>query len=363
MIKIVARSSISIIAVFILISVIAFSSLKISFLSFIGNDADRTESFLYFMSLENRALHSILPPRTDMSFSKDALALLTNINLRDMKSFLISEIPGLDAASPKILIAGEGTDFTNLPIESPPPDDYGVVEEEEAVQDEEKADEKIMQTTDHVAFIFHTHNRESFLPLLPQAKEANQAFSKDKNITQLGQRLGQKLEEKGIKTMVDTSDIQGILKKRDMQYFQSYAVSREVVVEALQKNKEVQLVFDLHRDAARKNVTTTTINGIDYARSYFVIGTGHPSFAKNLKLAEKLHYMIEKKYEGLSRGVFEKERSRSNNGIYNQDLSANTLLIEIGGVDNTLDELNRTVDILAEVISEYYWEDSVEVSK
>ncbi len=105
-------------------------------------------------------------------------------------------------------------------------------------------------------------------------------------------------------------------------------MSREVVVEALQKNKEVQLVFDLHRDAARKNVTTTTINGIDYARSYFVIGTGNPSFEKNLKLAEKLHYMIEKKYEGLSRGVF-KGKVTQQNGIYNQDLAEIHFLLRL----------------------------------
>ena len=104
-------------------------------------------------------------------------------------------------------------------------------------------------------------------------------------------------------------------------------------------------------------MTTKTINGTDYAKSLFVIGTGHADFGKNLKLAEKLHYMIEKKYEGLSRGVFEKERDNRNNGIYNQDLAENTLLIEIGGVDNTLDELYRTVDVLAEIISDYYWGD------
>ncbi|WP_191092992.1 stage II sporulation protein P, partial [Bacillus sp. BNPI-92] len=56
---------------------------------------------------------------------------------------------------------------------------------------------------------------------------------------------------------------------------------------------------------------------------------------------------------GISRGIFVKDR-REGNGVYNQDLSPHAMLVEIGGVDNNLDELNRTVDILAEAINDYY---------
>ncbi|MBD8071288.1 stage II sporulation protein P [Bacillus sp. PS06] len=63
---------------------------------------------------------------------------------------------------------------------------------------------------------------------------------------------------------------------------------------------------------------------------------------------------IEEKYYGLSRGIFEKGKNQGN-GVYNQDLSSNSIIIEIGGVDNTMEELERTTEALAEVISEYYW--------
>ena len=42
---------------------------------------------------------------------------------------------------------------------------------------------------------------------------------------------------------------------------------------------------------------------------------------------------------------------------YNQSLAEDNVLIEVGGVDNTLEESYRTADALAEVISEIYWED------
>ncbi|MEK3886827.1 stage II sporulation protein P [Bacillus sp. FSL K6-3431] len=358
MLKIAARSMLSIIAIFCLISIIAFSSLKISYLSFIGNDDSRTMSFLYIMSLENHSLQSVLPYSQKRSLGKDALALLTNINLNDMKTFLISEIPGLYAASPKILIAGEGTDFTNLPIESPPPADFGKEEKSETKVEEPKEEAK-NQTKDFTAYIYHSHTRESYLPML----QGDQASDKEKNVTLLGKRLGQKLEEKGIKTLVDTTDVEGILKQRNMKYYQSYSVSRELVTEAMNQNKKVELIFDIHRDSQRKDVTTATINGQKFAKLFFVVGLGHPNYEKNLKFAGKLHNMIKAKYPNLSRGVYEKPRDNFNNGIYNQDLAGKSLVIEIGGIDNNLEELNRTVDVLAEIVSEYYWEDSVEASK
>jgi len=358
MFKIAARSSLSVIAVFFIISVIAFSSLKISSFSFEGAESSRTDSFLYIMSLENHSLHSILPTQPDRSLGKVALEILTNINLADMKTFLFTEIPGLYASSPKILIAGQGTDFTNLPIESPPPQNFEIDDESnetEAIPDDEKKE----LTNDYIAYIYHSHTRESYYPLVPDSKDPS---SKEKNVTLLGKRLGEKLEERGIKTLVDESDIQEKLLKRGMKYYQSYAVSRESVVEAMGQNKKLQLMFDIHRDSARKHVTTKEINGKPYAKLYFVIGTGNPNYTINLQFANKLHRLLEKNYPGLSRGVYDKSKAEGN-GVYNQDLFDHNLIIEIGGVDNNLEELNRTVDALAEVISDYYWGDAVEASK
>ena len=39
--------------------------------------------------------------------------------------------------------------------------------------------------------------------------------------------------------------------------------------------------------------------------------------------------------------------------IFNQDLSKNAILIEIGGVDNTLEEVNNTLSIVAKCLNEY----------
>lgn len=338
----------SVISLFLFIAIIIFSSLKIGFFSFIGNEPTKTETLLYLMSLEHRVLHNAMEFEK-RSISKELIELFTNVNVTDMKTLLISGVPGLYVMSPKIILAGEGSDFTNLPIESPPPPDFYEEIETEAPK------EHVIQTDDFKVLIYHSHTWESFLPLLDGVKDPNQASHREKNITLVGKRLGEKLEEKGIKTLVDTTDIQAILKQNNKEYYQSYEASREQVTKVMKQNDSIQLVFDLHRDSQRKQVTTTTIEGETYAKSIFVIGTGHKNYDKNLQFAKNLESLLQKKYPTLSRGIYEKPKQGGNNGVYNQDLIDKGLLIEIGGVDNTLEELYRTADAMAEIISEYYW--------
>jgi stage II sporulation protein P len=71
-------------------------------------------------------------------------------------------------------------------------------------------------------------------------------------------------------------------------------------------------------------------------------------------VATELHQALEAKYKGISRGVIVKGKSEGN-GIYNQDLSERALLLEFGGVENNLDELNNSINAFADVFSDYYW--------
>ena len=39
--------------------------------------------------------------------------------------------------------------------------------------------------------------------------------------------------------------------------------------------------------------------------------------------------------------------------VFNQDLSSHAILLEVGGVDNTLEEINNTLYVFASVLNEY----------
>jgi stage II sporulation protein P len=133
-------------------------------------------------------------------------------------------------------------------------------------------------------------------------------------------------------------------------------MSRSVVETALQQNKDVDYLIDIHRDSLRQEKTTAAINGKSYAKMMIVLGEANPKFDENVKMAKAIHEKLEEKYPGLSRGVLSKKKTSGNNGLYNQDLSDRSILIEVGGVDNNMEELTNTVKAFSDVFSEYYWQ-------
>ena len=54
------------------------------------------------------------------------------------------------------------------------------------------------------------------------------------------------------------------------------------------KYNTLKYYIDIHRDAVSKKVATANINGKDYARVLFVLGTNNPNYLENKKLMEGL---------------------------------------------------------------------------
>ncbi|MBU8879454.1 stage II sporulation protein P [Bacillus sp. FJAT-29790] len=311
--------------------------------------------FMQGLSEQNSSL-----PLTSMIFK-----LSTNVNLDDPRSLLGRELPLFSLYDSKILVAGEGTDYTNMPVESAPPLEVLRAEQEATLQNTEDLDiagEKKpsgapSNTTGdrNVVYVYFTHNRESYLPYLKGVTNPNLAYHSQINVMKIGDKLKEELESKGIGTEVDKTDIQGNLNKKGWLYPKSYLESREVVQAAAANDRNLTYFIDIHRDAGRKEKTTKEINGKPYAKLAFVIGADNPNYEKNLRFANELHKKLETKYKGLSRGIIQ-SKGAGTNGKFNQDLSDNAILIEFGGVDNTFEELNRSAEALADVFSEYYWQ-------
>ncbi len=153
----------------------------------------------------------------------------------------------------------------------------------------------------------------------------------------------------------DKTNVTKELHKRGWETSQAYNLSRNLV-QAAAKSESNQLNYfiDIHRDSARREITTKTINGVSYAKVYFVVGQANKNYLKNLETAKNLDAMLESKYPGISRGVFLKPKSQGN-GVYNQDISNNAILLEVGGVDNTSKELERSIDVFSNILAEHYW--------
>ena len=89
-----------------------------------------------------------------------------------------------------------------------------------------------------------------------------------------------------------------------------------------------------------------------YARILFVIGTTNETYQKNEQLDRNIDDVADSMYSCLSRGIYKRETPNWR-PAYNQDLSGDALLIEIGAKDNTVDEVLNTVDALSSVLSKY----------
>ncbi|MDR7001333.1 stage II sporulation protein P [Neobacillus niacini] len=356
--------------IFFIIFIFNFAGIKNKFTSdFLYNTSVNlpTEFFLVLMSNEIALLDasdvSKSKNKNKSSISKSITMSVLGIWHKDIRTFLGNELPGFRAFNTEIAVAGIGTNLTNLPMESAPPVEILLKEKEKTKKEladpdnlsNKTANPPPTKTGEDVVFIYHSHSWEAFLPRLSGAKNPNEAvsFNQTKNVIDVGKSLQAELINKGIGTAHSTTNATEELKKKNWNYNNSYTLSREIVQEAMVREKSIHYLIDIHRDSQSKSVTTINIKGKPFARLFFVVGKENQYYDKNLHLAKELNKKLEEKYPGISRGVFVKTKD-DGNGVYNQDLSSNSMLLEFGGVDNTKEELDRTIKAFAEVFGEFY---------
>lgn len=194
-------------------------------------------------------------------------------------------------------------------------------------------------------YIYNTHQLENY--------DASYLSSYDlePNVLMASYLLKEELNDLGINTIVEENDITEFLRINAWKYSYSYKASRYYLDDAFKKNPTLNYFIDLHRDSVKRSYTTITINDKNYAKILFLIGTDNINYNENLNLANKVSELINSKYPGLSKGIL-KKGGKGVNGIYNQDFSPNCMLIEVGGVENTIDEVANTIDALSNVLYE-----------
>lgn len=191
-------------------------------------------------------------------------------------------------------------------------------------------------------YIYNTHQTEEYI---------GNEITPTPTVLTASYYLKEKLENLGITTIVEETSIPEILKNNNWNYTESYKASRINLEKIKEEYPSIKIFIDLHRDALPKNLSTTTINNKEYAKVLFVIGKEHENYKKNLEFTKTINDIIEKNYPTLTKGILQKE-GIGVNGIYNQDIKENVILIEVGAEENTIDEVTNTLDILANIIKE-----------
>ena len=198
-----------------------------------------------------------------------------------------------------------------------------------------------------IVYIYNTHDTEKYS--LPYVSD----YSITPTVKLASYILKDYLNDLGVNSFVQTKSINSYLNKHNLDYKGAYEASRYYMMEEMKKNK-YKILLDIHRDSVSHKYTLYKYKNKKYARVMFVLTTKHKNYKKNLSFVNKLNNKLNKKYNGISRGIMKRS-----DVIFNQDLSPYAILIELGGVDNTLEELNNTLKVLSEVIFEFIKEEKL----
>lgn len=185
------------------------------------------------------------------------------------------------------------------------------------------------------------------------------SYSMASYVTQGSFILQEYLKNLNVGSVVEEESVVKVLKDNNINYTNSYAGSKILLEKKVLEYPSLKYYFDLQLSDYEREATTVTIDGVSFAKILFVVGTDNKNYQKNQNFAIKLNEILEKNNSELSRGVSLRGGS-GYQGVYNQDFSEYALLIQVGGIYNTIDEVNRSLKILAQVITNYIMGDSYE---
>lgn len=197
-----------------------------------------------------------------------------------------------------------------------------------------------------VVYIYNSHQLENY------NNDNLSIYGITPNVLMASYLLKEKLNKSGIATIVEDTDLTEFLDLNKWNYANSYKASRMFILDKINTYDTIKYLIDIHRDSAKKEMTSVEINGKNYARILFVVGLEHKNYQKNLDLANNINKMFTENYPGISRGVYKKEGAGVD-GIYNQDITGNSMLIEVGGIDNNIDEVMNTINAINDVLVRY----------
>ncbi len=271
--------------------------------------------------------------------------LLGDYKLVDIVNSSTNYLFNIDFKNPSTILNTSILGGKKSNIEAVYNDDYSNLEELKKISSYME-DPNPVDVNNPIVYIYNSHQLENY-------DSSNlDIYGITPNVLMASYLLKEKLNSKGISTIVEDTNLTEFLSINGWNHASSYKASRIFILDKKNKYSSLKYFIDIHRDSVGKSSTTTKIGEKDYAKILFVVGLEHDNYKDNLHTAETINNLVNKYYPSLSKGILKKE-GIGVDGIYNQDISPNSILIEVGGVDNNIDEVLNTVDALSNVISYY----------
>lgn len=203
--------------------------------------------------------------------------------------------------------------------------------------------------------IYHTHTNESYIrnesefsdkTVLPRS--SNESI----NVLRVGQELSNDLQGFNIKT-VHSRKYHNVPSDRG-----AYKRSLDTAKEYIDKDPDIRVTLDIHRDGIsdyKKLRMVEKVDGCNVAKIMIVVGTdttglSHDRWRENLKFALKLQKKLIEYNPNIAKPIFISKNR------YNQHLTDCSLLIEIGGDGNIIDESIQSAKYIAKALRDVYSE-------
>ncbi len=197
-----------------------------------------------------------------------------------------------------------------------------------------KPAEPVQQESKTIA-IYHSHGAESYVP-----SDGTDSDASGGGIIEVGDTFAAALNRKGINAI-----------KSDETHVPhdagAYHRSRRTAEELIQKNPDA--LFDVHRDAVPPEEYLTELEGKERVQIQLVVGRENQNMATNRQFAEELKATADNIYPGLIKGIF------MANGNYNQDMSARSLLLEVGAHENTKEGAEESIALFGDVVDQFLY--------
>lgn len=257
---------------------------------------------------------------TTQQMLREILLLFSRLDIKDIRSFFYTEIPVMSVVSKPSSVVSAMNLYDFPKFESK----YIALGEKPIVG------------------IYHTHTAESFVP---SSGVAHRPGGQKGDIVEIGAALAKRLETYGIPT-IQSSEIHDY-----PSFMKAYGASEITVKKMLSENPSLQMVFDIHRDADKRDNCIATVGDGEVAKILIIVATGQPDliqphWQQNHAFAKLIDAKLNQMYPGVSRGI------QLVDWRYNQHLHPRALLIEIGCQENSKEEAQRSVEILGDVIAE-----------
>ncbi len=194
--------------------------------------------------------------------------------------------------------------------------------------------------------ILHTHGSEAY-----RDQEGYRSSDPDKSVIRVGKEIADRLNEAGIPTIHDTT-------AHDMTcgYDLAYEQAATAIAANLDKYPGIQVVIDVHRDAASdgqggQKPISAEIAGEVAAGLLLVMGTDtpdlpHENWEENLAFAIRLQAYLSGNASGLMRPI------SLRSARYNEHFTPCSVLLEVGAAGNSMEEALRSARYFGDRLGE-----------